>query len=46
LLNVFDRLAEEYRMRVIDANESGIGVFRALKEGVIEVISTMKGARL
>ena len=46
LLGVFQTLAEEYKMQVIDANESGTAVFKALREGVERVISTMEGARL
>lgn len=45
LLGVFDTLAQEYGMQVIDANGSGMSVFSALKAGVIDVTSTMEGAR-
>ncbi|MHC5023019.1 MAG: dTMP kinase [Planctomycetota bacterium] len=46
LLEVFDGLAETYRMRIVPAEGSVHEVFRALKQGVLEVVSTMKGARV
>ena len=46
LLGVFDELAAQYEMHVVNANEMGVKVFSALKQGVIDVVSSMEGARL
>lgn len=46
LLGVFDELAAQYKMRVINANDLGMKVFNELKQGVVEVVSSMEGARL
>lgn len=46
LLGVFDNLADEYRMHVVDANVAEAMVFGSLKKGVEQVIATMEGARL
>lgn len=45
MLEVFDTLAGEYQMQVVDANGSSMGVFKTLKSGVTAVTSTMEGAR-
>jgi len=45
LLEVFDRLAQEHGLNVIDASKSVVDVFLALREGVHEVVSSMKGAK-
>jgi dTMP kinase len=45
MLEVFDTLAGEYDMQVVDANGTGMGVFNTLKAGVMSVTSTMEGAR-
>jgi dTMP kinase len=44
LLEVFDDLSEQYGMRTVDANKSIRDVFTCLKEGIWEVVSSMKGA--
>lgn len=44
LLEVFNGLVEQYDMTVVDANRSIRDVFISLREGVREVVSTMKGA--
>ncbi len=46
LLEVFDDMVVQYRMRVVDANGPIHEVFTALKSGVREVVSTMRGARI
>jgi dTMP kinase len=45
LLAVFDQLAAEYQLEVVDANGSLPETFRTLRTGVLKVVSTMKGAR-
>jgi dTMP kinase len=44
LLGVFDDLARQYGMRTVDANGSIRAVFGCLKAGVLDVVSSMKGA--
>lgn len=46
LIEVYDRLAEEYELTPVDADASVRDVFCALKKGMLGVISTMKGARV
>jgi dTMP kinase len=44
LLEVFDDLAAQHGMETVDANRSIREVFTDLKEGVLRVVSSMKGA--
>jgi dTMP kinase len=46
LLEAFDDLALQHGMKTVDANGSIHEVFAALKVGVRDVVSTMRGARI
>lgn len=46
LLGVFDTLAQQHNLNVIDASKSVVDVFLALREGVLNVVSSMKGAKI
>lgn len=45
LLNVFEELATEYRFQTVDAGRGVAEVFRDIKEGVLRLVSDMKGAK-
>lgn len=46
LMGVFDKLVSEYNLKVIDASRSMVDVFLTLREGVHEVVRSMRGATI
>jgi dTMP kinase len=46
VLEVFDTLASQHQLTVVDANQSVRDVFVRLRSGVREVVASMKGARV